>query len=76
MGFVDNNYSLRRERMSLKVLDLKDAERHLEEYVELTRELIKFDHNLDKAKGLKRSKLIVVGSVKFDDSLAKEVALK
>ncbi|KGM38647.1 hypothetical protein JY96_21605 [Aquabacterium sp. NJ1] len=69
------NHPLRRARMALKLLGLKEAEASLEDYVELTRELIRHGPNLSKERASELAKLIVVGPVKFYESLAKEVAI-
>lgn len=67
--------SLRRARMSLKVLGLKEAEENLEKYVELTREVIRHGTNLSKERASELSKKIVIGPTEFYESLAKEISL-
>lgn len=76
LDVVKNNHPLRRARMSLKLLGLKDSEKHLEDYLVLTREVIRFGPNLTAARASELSKLIVVGPVKFYESLAQELAVK
>lgn len=69
------NQPLRRARMALKVLGLKEAEANLEKYVELTREVIRYGPNLSKERASELTKQIVIGPVEFYESLAKEIAL-
>jgi hypothetical protein len=69
------NQPLRRARMSLKVLGLKEAEANLEKYVELTREVIRYGPNLSKQRASELAKQIVIGPVEFYESLAKEISL-
>ncbi|MBS1197461.1 MAG: hypothetical protein H6R18_1246 [Proteobacteria bacterium] len=69
------NQPLRRARMALKVLSLKEAETNLENYIELTREVIRHGPNLSKERASELAKQIVIGPVEFYESLAKEIAL-
>jgi hypothetical protein len=70
------NQPLRRARMNLKILGLSEAEAHLEAYVELTREAIRFNVTLSKKRASELAALIVVGPVKFYEALGKEISLK
>ncbi|WP_374362814.1 hypothetical protein [Pseudoduganella danionis] len=69
------NQPLRRARMSLKVLGLKEAEANLEKYVEVTREVIRYGPNLSKERASELAKQIVIGPIEFYESLAKEISL-
>ncbi|MYM36590.1 hypothetical protein GTP38_19865 [Duganella sp. FT94W] len=69
------NQPLRRARMSLKVLGLKEAEANLEKYVEVTREVIRHGPNLSKERASELAKQIVIGPIEFYESLAKEISL-
>lgn len=69
------NQPLRRARMSLKVLGLKEAEANLEKYVEVTREVIRYGPNLSKERASELAKQIVIGPREFYESLAKEISL-
>jgi hypothetical protein len=76
LNILTKHHPLRRARMSLKVLGLKEAELNLEKYLELTREVIRIGPNLAKDRAKELAKLIAVGPVDFYESLAKEVSLK
>jgi hypothetical protein len=76
LNAMTKHHPLRRARMSLKVLGLKEAELNLEKYLELTREVIRFGPNLSKDRAKELAKLIVIGPVDFYESLANEVSLK
>ena len=67
---------LRRARMSLKLLGLKDAEVHLEEYLKLTREVVACGTDLEQERASELAKIIVRGPIKFYECLSKEIALK
>jgi len=76
---------LRRARMSLKVLGLKEAEIHLEEYLDLTREIVKRGPDIEREKVLgpvecKRvcdlAKIIARGPIRFYECLSREIAIK
>ncbi|MBC3832196.1 hypothetical protein H8K33_11790 [Undibacterium amnicola] len=70
-----NNQPLRRARMALKVLGLKEAEISLEKYIEITRELIRFGPNLSKERASELAKKIVLGPVEFYEALSKELSI-
>jgi hypothetical protein len=76
LNALTKNQPLRRARMSLKVLGLKEAELNLEKYLELTREVIRLGSNLSKDRAKELAKLIVIGPVDFYEALAKEVSIK
>jgi hypothetical protein len=69
------NQPLRRARMTLKLLGLSDAEQHLESYLDITREVIKFGPNLTKERASELAKTIVAGPVLFYSSLAREFSM-
>jgi len=75
-AIVNRNQPLRRARMTLKILGLKDAEEHLEEYVELTREVISKGPNLKMPRVSELAKAITRGPVKFYSALACEFPAK
>ena len=75
-ALVHKNMPLRRARMSLKLLGLKDAEVHLEEYLKLTREVVACGTDLEQERASELAKIIVRGPVKFYECLSKEIALK
>ena len=58
--------------MTLKILGLKEAEAHLEEYVELTREVISKGPYLEMPRVSELAKIITKGPVKFYSALASE----
>jgi len=72
-AIVNNNQSLRRARMTLKILGLSDAEKHLEEYIEVTREVISYGPNIKPERISDIAKIITKGPVKFYESLAPEL---
>lgn len=74
-NILNNNQPIRRARMTLKILDLPEAEAKLEQYIELTREVMKFGASLSKERSSELARVIVVGPVDFYKALAKEVAL-
>lgn len=73
---TNKNQPLRRARMALKVLGLKDAEAHLEEYLDFTREVVTRGPLLEPERASELAKIIVRGPVKFYECLAKEIAQK
>lgn len=72
-AIISRNQPLRRARMNLKLLNLTAAEEHLEEYVELTREVIAKGPNLKAARASELAKIITKGPMKFYSSLASEL---
>lgn len=75
-AIVTRNQPLRRARMTLKILGLKDAEAHLEEYVELTREVIAKGPYLKMPRVSDLAKIITKGPVQFYSALASEFPAK
>lgn len=71
-AIINRNQPLRRARMTLKILGLKEAEVHLEEYVELTREVISKGPHLEMPRASELAKIITKGPVKFYSALAYE----
>lgn len=69
---VNRNQPLRRARMTLKILGIKDAEAHLEEYVELTREVLMKGPYLKMPRVSELAKIITRGPVQFYSALASE----
>ncbi|MBF4992159.1 hypothetical protein [Methylophilus sp. QUAN] len=69
---INRNQPLRRARMNLKLLNLKEAENYLEEYVELTREVISKGPNLKVSRASELTKTITKGPIQFYSSLASE----
>jgi hypothetical protein len=75
-AILTRNQPLRRARMTLKILGLKDAEAHLEEYVELTREVITKGPYLKMPRVSELAKTITRGPVQFYSALASEFPAK
>ncbi|WP_323954808.1 hypothetical protein [Aeromonas caviae] len=73
-AIVNNNQALRRARMTLKVLGLSKAEGYLEEYIEVTREIIAYGPNIKPERIAVILKVITKGPVDFYESLAPELA--
>ena len=71
-AIVNRNQPLRRARMTLKILGLKEAEMHLEEYVEITREVVSKGPYLKMPRVSELAKIIAKGPVKFYSTLASE----
>jgi len=71
-AIVTRNHPLRRARMSLRLLDLPEASAHFEEYIELTREVIRRGPYLEKQRASELAQAIVRGPVKVYDALAAE----
>ena len=71
-ALLTRNQPLRRARMTLKILGLKDAEAHLEEYIEATREIVAKGPNLEKDRASELTKIVTKGPVKFYESLSLE----
>jgi gas vesicle protein len=69
---VNNNQALRRARMTLKILGLSDAEKNLEEYIEVTREVIALGPKIQPERIAVIAKIITKGPVRFYESLASE----
>jgi hypothetical protein len=69
-ALMKNNIPLRRARMSLKLLGLVTAEALLEEYIELTREVVKGGTTISKERIDVLAAQIVVGPTKFYASLS------
>lgn len=74
-NILNNNQPIRRARMTLKILDLPEAEAKLEQYIELTREVMKSGTSLSKERASELTKAIVIGPVEFYKALAREMAL-
>jgi gas vesicle protein len=74
-ALVNNNQSLRKARMTLKVLGLTKSEELLEEYIEYTREVIAYGPNLKAERISELAKIITKGPVKFYESLAPELSV-
>jgi len=74
-AIVNNNQALRRARMTLKILGLTEPESFLEEYVEITREVIAYGPNLKPERISELSKVITKGPIKFYESLASEFSI-
>lgn len=70
---VNRNQPLRRARMTIKVLGLTNSEELLEEYIEVTREVIAKGPNLNAERISELSKIITKGPVKFYESLSSEL---
>lgn len=73
-NLIKQNQPLRRARMILKLLDLKEAEKHLEEYLEYTREVIAYGPNLKPERASQLAKIVTRGPVSFYESLAPELS--
>lgn len=71
-AIVNRNQPLRRARMTLKVLGLKDAETYLEEYLEVTREIVAKGPYLEKDRASQLAKIVTKGPIKFYESLSSE----
>ena len=71
-ALASKNQSVRRARMHLKLLGLKQAEAHLEEYIELTREVIAKGPHSKMPRISELAKIIAKGPVKFYESLSTE----
>jgi hypothetical protein len=74
-NILNNNQPIRRARMTLKVLGLTEAEAKLEQYIRLTREILRQDTSLTKERISELGKVIVIGPVEFYEALSKEIAL-
>jgi gas vesicle protein len=74
LAIVNNNQALRRARMTLKILGLIESEKHLEEYIEVTREVIAYGPNIKPERISVLAKTITKGPVKFYESLAPELS--
>ncbi|WP_297190475.1 hypothetical protein [uncultured Porticoccus sp.] len=73
-NLISQNQPLRRARMILKILNLKEAERHLEEYLEFTREVIAKGPKLKPERASELAKIVTRGPVLFYESLAPELS--
>jgi hypothetical protein len=71
---VNRNQPLRRARMVIKLLKLKEAESHLEEYLVATREVIAKGPYLKPERASELAKTITKGPVQFYESLAPELS--
>lgn len=69
---VNRNQPLRRARMTLKILGLTDPEKKLEQYIDVTREVISYGPNLSAERISELAKIITKGSVDFYKALAPE----
>jgi anthranilate/para-aminobenzoate synthase component I len=69
---ITKNHPLRRARMSLRLLGFAQASAQFEEYIELTREVIRRGPYLEKQRASELAKAIVRGPVKVYDALAAE----
>lgn len=71
---ANQNQPLRRARMVLKLLNLKEAETHLEAYIEAVREVNQKGPNLKPEKAIELTRIITRGPVQFYESLAPELS--
>ncbi len=71
---LNKNQPLRRARMILKLLQLKEAEMHLEAYLEMTREVVSMGPNLKPQRASELAKIITKGPIQFYESLAPELS--
>ena len=71
---VNRNQSLRRARMTLKILGLTGPEEKLEQYIEATREVIAFGPNLSATRITELAKIITRGPIEFYKALAPELS--
>ncbi|MEZ9259952.1 hypothetical protein AB4125_20525 [Vibrio splendidus] len=71
----NSNHTLRRARMTLKVLGLHESEKFLEEYIELTREVLGYGVNLTLERAGDLSVKISKGPVEFYKSLSSELVM-
>lgn len=69
---MNNNQPLRRARMTLKLLGLADSDSHLEAYIELTREVVKYGTTISKERIREVLPIIAAGPVNFYASLSYE----
>ena len=76
LAVINNTQMLRRARMTIKILGLKDAELYLEEYLELTREVIAYGPKLKVERIKELAPLITRGPVKFYESLTEQMTVK
>ncbi|MCS6160378.1 hypothetical protein [Shewanella baltica] len=72
-AIVNNNQSLRRARMTLKILALTEAEKHLEDYIVVTREVIAYGPKIKPERIAEIAKVITKGPIKFYEALAPEL---
>lgn len=72
-ALINNNQSLRRARMTLKILGLSDAENYLEEYIEVTREVVAYGPKIKPERIAEIAKTITKGPIKFYEALAPEL---
>ena len=71
---INRNQPLRRARMVLKLLNLKEAESHLEEYLVATREVVAKGPNLKAERISELAKVVTRGPVQFYESLSPELS--
>lgn len=71
---VNRNQPLRRARMAIKLLNLKEAEAHLEEYLAATREVVTKGPYLKAERISELAKIVTRGPVKFYEALSPELA--
>lgn len=72
-AIVNNNQSLRRARMTLKILALTEAEKHLEDYIVVTREVVAYGPKIKPERIAEIAKVITKGPIKFYEALAPEL---
>ena len=72
-AIVNNNQSLRRARMTLKILALAEVEKHLEDYLVVTREVIAYGPKIKPERIAEIAKIITKGPTKFYEALAPEL---
>jgi hypothetical protein len=72
LAVKQGNLPLRRARMTLKVLGLKEANDKLEVYIEFAREVMSNSVNLEKSRALELNKFITRGPVDFYQCLSNE----
>ena len=74
-GVIAHNKSMRLARANLKILGLKEAEKHLEEYLEVAREVMRKALYLDPDRAVELNKIITRGPVKFYEALSGQIFL-
>lgn len=70
----DNHIHIRKARVNLKLLGLKKAEKSLEEYIELTRDVYSQGMHFDSTRISDITNQIVRGPIKFYEALGEEMA--
>jgi len=73
LNAYSKNQSIRRARMTLKILGLTEAEQKLEKYLILTREMMRFNVNLSKERATELARQISTGPAEFYAALSEEI---